>query len=148
MVQRQQATARLRARGVVALSAALSLLALGVASPSANGVTRFDALHVTGYALDSTSSSVLRVQAPAITTVGVDGVNVSLDGRDVSLPSAGARRLLHFAHHEHLNAVLLVNNTVVWGESTGSPPGSSRPRPTATGSRRSSRWCVARAGTG
>jgi spore germination protein len=105
----------------VSLAALLAAPLLVVSIPRGEGHVRARAapeLQVTGYAGDWTSTAVVERQAPALTTVGVDGVDVARAGTNVSTPTAGARRLLHAAHAAGIRAVLLVGNTVGAGAST------------------------------
>jgi spore germination protein len=98
---------------------ATALLLASISSPRASSaVARARHLQVTGYAVDSTSPSTIDAQARALTTVGVDGVDVALAGNDVAMPSAGALRLLATAHADGLKAELLVGNSSGDGSST------------------------------
>lgn len=67
-------------------------------------------LPVVGYAIEGVPASVVRREAHALAVVGVDGVTVHADGRQVGLPSDGARRLLRTAHRNGLEAALLLSN--------------------------------------
>jgi spore germination protein YaaH len=76
-------------------------------------------LAVTGYIGDWNSTSWIDAQAAGISTVGVDGVDVTPAGNGVSLPSPVALQLLATAHARGLTAVLLVDNSTATGTSTG-----------------------------
>jgi spore germination protein len=73
---------------------------------------------VTGYAGDWTSTATLDEQAPALTTVGIDGVDLDLAGDAVASPSPSARALLAAAHADGLRVDLLVGNDAVPNSST------------------------------
>lgn len=79
-------------------------------SSSSNALATPRHLQVTGYAVDSTSPATIDAQAPALTTVGVDGIDVARAGNAVTMPSPGALRLLATAHADGLSAELLVSN--------------------------------------
>ncbi|MDO9380802.1 MAG: glycosyl hydrolase family 18 protein [Nocardioidaceae bacterium] len=87
---------------VAALTAAACALTLTGTAPAPR-------LEVTGYAVPGDAAAVTR-DAAALTTVGVDGVNVSASGRQVGRPDAAARALRDRAHREGLRAELLVGN--------------------------------------
>ncbi len=97
---------------------AASLLVVPTVRSEATIVAARDHLQVTGYATDGTAPSTIAAQAPALTTVGIDGVGVTIAGNDVAAPSAGALALLATAHAHGLRAVLLVGNGAVSGEAT------------------------------
>jgi spore germination protein YaaH len=65
---------------------------------------------VTGYAEQGTALSVGNTDAAALTTVGVDGVNLDNTGDQVSTPSKSALALLAGAHADGLRAELLIGN--------------------------------------
>jgi spore germination protein len=71
---------------------------------------------VTGYALGSLPSSVIRREAHALATVGVAGVSIRMDGAQVRRPNANLIRLLRVAHANGLQASLLMSN---WSERLG-----------------------------
>jgi spore germination protein YaaH len=68
------------------------------------------ALAVTGFILDGAPDSLVHKNAGALANLGVDGVQITADGRHVHAPSAGAQRLLSTAHADGLTAELLVSN--------------------------------------
>lgn len=68
-------------------------------------------LSVTGYAsVTTTSTKTLNLQAPGISTVGLDGLDVTASGAAVSAPTASALALEAQAHRDRLRAELLVSN--------------------------------------
>jgi spore germination protein YaaH len=93
------------------LAAATILVPLGATTPigaaTGNGVT---ALAITGFQEVGDPNAKIRSSATTLTTVGVDGVDLSADGRRVGTPDAGARRALVVTHAEHLSAEFLVGN--------------------------------------
>ena len=64
----------------------------------------------TGYILGGTADRIVERDAHALTTLGVVGVTITPDGRDVSLPDRGTTHLLGTAHANGLRAELLVSN--------------------------------------
>jgi spore germination protein YaaH len=73
-------------------------------------------LPVTGYALRSLPSAVVRREAHALSAVGVAGVSIRRDGATVGRPNADLRRLLRVAHRSGVSASLLTSN---WSERLG-----------------------------
>ena len=67
-------------------------------------------LAVTGYAESGTPSRQVAASARALTTLGVDGVNINAAGSAVSMPDNQALLLLKQARREHLRAEILVGN--------------------------------------
>lgn len=95
----------------------LTLTALALASALAvSGCTGAPAradttMEIVGYAeAGSTPTSRLDASQAALTTVGVDGINVQADGSSLSPVSAEALALLKAAHARHEKAELLVGN--------------------------------------
>ncbi|HSS68871.1 MAG TPA: glycosyl hydrolase family 18 protein [Nocardioidaceae bacterium] len=110
-------------RALAALAVGGALVAGGSApSPAAAPSTLRTAdpavrqLPVTGYALGSLPSSVVRRDAHALSTVGVAGVSIRADGAQVRRPNADLTRLLRVAHDSGLSASLLMSN---WSERLG-----------------------------
>jgi hypothetical protein len=66
-------------------------------------------LVVTGWVLESSGGRVLE-QSPGLGQVDVVGASLRADGRSISGPGAGARRLLRLAHGRGLRAELLLGN--------------------------------------
>lgn len=64
----------------------------------------------TGYILGGTPDRVVARDAHALATLGVAGVAISADGRDVEVPSAEVRHLVSTARAHGLRAELLVHN--------------------------------------
>jgi spore germination protein len=106
----------------VAIAAAVALAAWVVAASASNqpaaALTAVKGLAVTGYIGDWNAPAWIGAQARALTTVGVDGINVTESGTDVSSPSSVDLRLLRTAHAHGLAAVLLVGNSEATGFST------------------------------
>jgi spore germination protein len=96
---------------IPALAAAVTL-ALLVPTPALGmrDDRRAGELASTGYVLGGTADRVVERDAHGLATLGVVGVAISADGRDVSLPDRGTRRLLATAHRQGLRAELLVSN--------------------------------------
>ena len=65
---------------------------------------------VLGYVESGDGLSVLRRNLPALTDVGVDGVNISAAGASVSLPDENAKTMLAVTHRAGKSAELLVGN--------------------------------------
>jgi spore germination protein YaaH len=76
----------------------------------AHSATAAPALAVTGYAEEGTADSAIDASAAAMTTVGVDGVNINSAGTSVPAPDSGALSLLAKAHADNLRAEFLVGN--------------------------------------
>jgi hypothetical protein len=98
----------LRATGLV-LAASMMLVLGGDARPGDAAPTR-GPLPVTGYAGDWSAPSVVEREAGALSSVGVDGVDLRASGASVVPPSARALALLAVAHAHRLRADLLVAN--------------------------------------
>ena len=100
--------------GVSAI-AILSLATLGVVVATtslASPASAAPALAVTGYAESggATTSAEIDASAPAMTTVGVDGVNISSAGNSVPAPDSTTITLLNKARADNLRAEFLVGN--------------------------------------
>ncbi len=105
---------RLR-RVVVAHVAVLSLGALAVVAgitSLAHPASAASTLAVTGYAESggATTAAEIDASAPAMTTVGVDGVNINSAGSSVPAPDSSTITLLNNAHADNLRAEFLVGN--------------------------------------
>ncbi|WP_445442905.1 glycosyl hydrolase family 18 protein [Clavibacter sp. km1a] len=88
--------------------AAAAVLAVAAGSLPAAAATPFE---VVGYAEGgSTPVSRLDASAAALTSVVVDGVNITSDGRSVGIPSAEAIAVLRQAHARGERVELLVGN--------------------------------------
>jgi spore germination protein YaaH len=88
-------------------------MALSVCSPPAAAATRAGAaarLAVTGYQEESSPVRDIAASAAALTTVGVDGINLTRSGTGVTRPDRLALRQLAATHRRHLRATLLVGN--------------------------------------
>ncbi|NUR57390.1 MAG: hypothetical protein HOV87_01555 [Catenulispora sp.] len=95
--------------GVAALTAATIAVVAGT-TLFAHSATAAPVLAVTGYAEEGTANSAIDASAAAMTTVGVDGININSAGTGVPAPDAGALTLLAKAHADHLRAEFLVGN--------------------------------------
>lgn len=93
-------------------SALLGLFALvWILGPgTATVLARTPGLAVTGYQESSSATRHIARSAAAMTTVGVDGVNLFRSGHGVSKPTAADLRQLRAAHRNHLRASLLIAN--------------------------------------
>lgn len=103
-----------RAAGLPALlvGAALLIPAYG-ASPVAAGSAPHAgqaALAVTGFQEEGDPNSRITASAKALSTVGIDGVNLSANGKSVGTPDAGARKALAVTHRDGLRGEFLVGN--------------------------------------
>ncbi|MCW2797778.1 glycosyl hydrolase family 18 protein [Nocardioides sp.] len=98
--------------GAVAVVVVLGCTTLGAgpASSRPSDVRGPSTLAVTGFILDGAPDSLVHQNAGALANLGVDGVQVTSDGRNVSAPSVGAKRLVATAHTDGLTAELLVSN--------------------------------------
>jgi spore germination protein len=67
-------------------------------------------LPVTGYQVEGDSPSLIDASATGLGSVGVDGVNITADGKSVTSPSAAAQNQLATAHAHGLHAEFLVGN--------------------------------------
>lgn len=67
-------------------------------------------LVITGYVESSDGPGVVRPSLAALTTVGVDGVNIAENGASVGSPDAASRTLLKQAHTAGRRAEVLVGN--------------------------------------
>ena len=65
---------------------------------------------VTGFQGEWSPTSRIKASADALTTVGVDGVNIAPSGASVPAPSSDARRQLSATHRWHLRGEILVGN--------------------------------------
>jgi spore germination protein YaaH len=93
----------------VAVTASLALLVAGPA-PGADRPRRAGELASTGYILGGTPDRVVARDAHALATLGVAGVAITPDGRDVEVPRRDVRHLVATAHDHGLRAELLVHN--------------------------------------
>jgi spore germination protein len=107
-------------RRAVSLGGAVIALLAAVGPPEAIAQRPYEAaaprLAVTGYALGSLPSSVVRREAHGLDTVGVAGVPIRGDGTQVRRPNSDLMRLLRVAHANGLQASLLMSN---WSERLG-----------------------------
>lgn len=71
---------------------------------------RTGSLAVTGYALGGTSDAVIAASADALTTVTVDGVSISADGKRVQVPDASLAAVRRRVSAHGLRTELLVSN--------------------------------------
>jgi spore germination protein YaaH len=97
-----------RATGlIVGLACAAAVLGLGA---SASAQEPGALLSVLGFQEETGPLARIDASAPALSTVGVDGVNLLPSGEATTAPDAHARAQLARAHADHLRAVLLVGN--------------------------------------
>jgi spore germination protein YaaH len=98
-------------RAVATAAAALVLAgSTSAGSTSAGAAAPRRHLAVVGFQEESSALRLIDRSAAALTTVGVDGVNLVASGSSVTPVSAAARRQLARAHRLHLRAELLVGN--------------------------------------
>lgn len=106
-------------RPAVAISIASALLVASLGVDSAPSATagagdvsshRLGDLAVTGFQGEWSPTARIRASADALTTVGVDGVNIAASGASVPAPSADARKQLATTHKLHLRGEVLVGN--------------------------------------
>lgn len=91
----------------------VALLSLTLAAPApavAEGDSPRAGLASTGYILGGMPDRIVERDAHALATLGVAGVAITPDGRDVEVPSSGVRHLVSTAHANGLRAELLVHN--------------------------------------
>ena len=99
----------------VAHVAILSLATLAVVAWTtslAHPASATPVLAVTGYAESggATTAAEIDSSAPAMSTVGVDGVNINSAGSSVPAPDSTTITLLNKAHADNLRAEFLVGN--------------------------------------
>lgn len=105
-----RATTRRRSGGAaLALTTALAIAACSPVGHEDAASAR-PSWSVVGYAEAGGTSDARLARSTAVTTVGVDGVNVTADGAGVTPVSAEALHLLRRAHAAHRDAELLVGN--------------------------------------
>lgn len=83
------------------LVAPLTSISFGAASNS---------LSVTGYVEQGSEPELIDGSAHALTSVDVDGINLTTDGADVSTPDNSTPLLLARAHRDGLRGELLIGN--------------------------------------
>jgi spore germination protein len=107
---------RLLARAVVAaVAASVAFVPTHAEAAPGPAVDPAVDLVVTGWALGSAGGQVIE-QSPGLGQVDVVGAMVRADGRSISAPGAGERRLLRLAHGRGLRAELLLGN---WSNRLG-----------------------------
>jgi spore germination protein YaaH len=87
--------------------AGLTLLMIVGATPASACAP---ALPATGYAENGTAPARVNASAPALATLGVDGVNIDAAGDSVPLPDSDSLALLRQARQKHLRAEFLLGN--------------------------------------
>ena len=97
---------------VLTVTLATALATTLAAAPATAGEAdrRAGELASTGYVLGGTPAGIVERDAHGLATLGVDGVAITPDGRDVELPNRQLKRLLRTAHDNGLRAELLVHN--------------------------------------
>jgi spore germination protein len=103
-------------RAVVLAAIAIAVVAIASASAQPAQPDQPARLAVTGYQEESSPVSGIGRSAATLTTVGVDGVNLTASGHAVSTPDAAALRQLAAAHTRQLPAILLIGN---WSNAIG-----------------------------
>ena len=98
-----------RTTGLAASTCAVLTIAVLTGS-STQSASAADTLPVTGYQSEGDPSSLIDASAPGLGSVGVDGVNITADGRSVTAPDADAQAQLARAHADGLPADFLVGN--------------------------------------
>jgi spore germination protein len=93
-----------RAGAVIAACVVGAALVLAGVSPASGAPL------VTGYADDGTTAHQITASSAALTTVAVDGVNLTSDGAHISSVSREQLATLVAAHHRHKRAELLLGN--------------------------------------
>lgn len=105
---------RLRRVGIAdaAILAFASLAVTAGATWFAHPASAASTLAVTGYAESggATTAAEINASAPAMSTVGVDGVNINSAGTSVPAPDSTTITLLNKAHADNLRAEFLVGN--------------------------------------
>jgi spore germination protein YaaH len=97
-------------RGLLAAALAVGAGTLLPAAHATPASKTHHSIAVTGFHSEGDPLGDIRASADALTTVGVDGVNITPDGKHVGRPDRLARKALHVAHHQHLRAEFLVGN--------------------------------------
>lgn len=96
---------------MLAPCAALVLAATSAAAaPASAGPTEAHRLRVTAWALPSATNGLVDANAPGMTTLAVDGLDLAADGDGVTRPDAAMRRLGRRGHHDRLTTELTVSN--------------------------------------
>jgi spore germination protein len=103
---------------LIAAVAVVALVVVGGGTAAAVGAAVAENAQpvVTGYADEATSVDQVTASARTLTTVAIDGVNLSNDGSSISTPSSANFRLLDQVHAQGKRAELLVGN---FDETTG-----------------------------
>ncbi|HVW80603.1 MAG TPA: glycosyl hydrolase family 18 protein [Mycobacteriales bacterium] len=101
---------RARHRALAGAVAALTLLGPAAASASSGVASTARRLAITAFQEVGDPNALITRSEKAITTVGVDGVDVTRDGSAVSPPGSGALAALAVAHRDGLRAEFLVSN--------------------------------------
>ena len=96
--------------GLILLAGASGAGAVGRTYQSPRSTAATSRLAITGFQSESDPRAAIDRSAAALTTVGVDGVNLQARGTEVQAPDAAARAQLARAHADGLRAELLVGN--------------------------------------
>lgn len=101
----------MRSLRIVAIVASVAVLTASVAA-SASASVDYSGLKVTGYVESYTgmSNAALAARSAKLTSVGIDGINLTRDGAGVTPVEPAAHRLLTQAHADGDTAELLVGN--------------------------------------
>ena len=99
-------------RACASPSSLVTSLALLVPTPAhaMDADRRAGELASTGYILGGTADRIVERDAHGLATLGIDGVGITPDGRDVALPDRQLKHLVRTAHENGLRAELLVHN--------------------------------------
>lgn len=90
--------------------ASLALVAGGITIALSTSAAEAEPLAVTGFADAATTGAQLAASSTAITAVGIDGVNLTDDGSNVTAPSSDILKLLADGHSRGKHVELLVGN--------------------------------------
>src|SRR5487761_1945326 len=88
----------------------MAATAVGLALATPAVASSAGAVVVTGYIEQGSSPSLIDQSIRSLSTVGVDGVNLTSTANAVTPLDASALALLHRAHSDHLRAELLIGN--------------------------------------
>jgi len=101
---------RSTALALLACAAVACAAAAAGTAPRAGAAGLGSRPQVIGFQEEGDPLARINESAPALSTVGVDGVNLTASGAAVTEPDSHARAQLARAHAEHLAAVLLMGN--------------------------------------
>ena len=102
----------MKLRGLL-IAACTSVVLVALTGPAAGRVSRRSAtssLAITGFQRDWDPTTTIDRSAASLTTVVVDGVNLTAHGNSITAPTSSDTAQLVRTHHDHLRAELLVGN--------------------------------------